>query len=226
MPYLRNAVIANKPPNPNSPYGESKTATTCKNETIELQEIEPGFGEAQKPKQLKRTEPSLVTPQGEAAARAPLVPVHPDQVDQRARELMLESPELYQGENAYPNAYARASEELNYPLKVQEQQQAANVRQEQQGVTAITKLLDKTQKKLQKQGTEIFNLIPGEAYQRSENRVRLATAQGVSTDRATDQKIRLFEKSWEKYKYSKKQHCITAIFWKITRSNEKRCSKP
>ena len=189
LPALRNESIRNKAGKKTTP---SDTRQNTGGEPFNPQEIEKGipnapeFGGNGKPRKTTQ-QPSITTATGEQAATQPIIKATPQQIDDRARDLMNENPELYQGDNAYANAYARAEQELNYPATQQQELINTNQRQENLTNTALTKLKDKVEKKLQKRDSEIFSLIPGEAYNRAENRVKLAVAQGKSTDQATDE---------------------------------------
>lgn len=117
-PYIRNSQIAQgqKSIGPNR-HEQGVTQTPRQNQNMSGQQGQIGQDLAN----IKQAGP-------EATQREIIPPPSPQQIDARARELMVEDPQLYRGENAYANATQRATAELNYPRQLQQEDRDANQR--------------------------------------------------------------------------------------------------
>ena len=232
VPYLKNAAItAKNKNNRRSPIENGNQGMNPQNGMPQPNSKMPNFmsgiqGQQNSSEAKVQPNQNLIPAQGEQAGIQTILPPTPEQYDARTRELMQEEPELYQGENAYASAYARAKDELDYPMKAQSAMVAANAAQEELATKATVKLREKTEKKLQKSGNaELYSMIPGEAYNRAENRVKLAVQQGKSTDQATEQESNMLSEMGKKINTLRNNIASRPFFGKATDQTRKDVQK-
>lgn len=179
QPLIRNAAIRNKDEEAskrNTPNGQNPIV--IQNQIPQAQtQGQPGQ-QGQNPQDNPNT---ITQASGQAAQRQLVIPPTTEQKDQRARQLMRENPELYEGPNAYANAYARAEEELELPGKIQAREIEAEDRRERQETLAGARFDTEVSNKLQKGSKNDLNqVLPAEALQRFKDRYEARVAKGES----------------------------------------------
>lgn len=178
-PYLRNAeIIAQR--NKGMPQGQPGQPQMQPGQPQPGQPGQPQRPQAQ-PWQPEQPKETLKTATAEQAARQPIPVVTEEARDARARQIMAEQPELYQGENAYPNALAKADAELNYAGKVQQEQIAAGERQRAQENSIQKKFIEKAAAKLPQ------GVVPNDTQQRFQKKAEFDILKnGTSEENATE----------------------------------------
>jgi len=176
QPLIRNSAIKNK----DEEAAKSKQPN-AQNPIVIQNQIPQVQGQGQQGQNPQDNPNTITQASGEAAQRQLITPPTPDQKDQRARQLMRENPELYEGANAYANAYARADEELELPGKLQAKEIEAEDRRERQEKEAGIRFDAEVKDKLQKGSkNDLNNVLPAEAVARFKNRFEKRVAKGES----------------------------------------------
>lgn len=197
QPYLRNAAIAGKGQSPSQ--GKITKAGNAQPQFAPQEQQEPMTAQLTRggqPQMTRGGQPQKATTsaaqgeptisirekRGEEAAQRPIRTASPDEIDNRARQLMNEHPELYQGENAYPHALARAEQELNFPAL--QQQQDIESLQRQAGIEQGLK--NKVKEKILDKGISLERLTPEVAQRFQKKADYLFKKEGLTEEQAAE----------------------------------------